>query len=94
MALGGSVAMMRINAKATPINGNDNNFHIMTMELVWPIVWGSYRATLCCWLLMASGAGVHARTHTHAGVRAGAIWGTRCVHACVPGLVRCYTGTF
>ena len=60
MALGGSVAMMRINAKATPINDNDNNFHIMTMELVWPIVWGSCRATSRHWLLMVSGEGVFA----------------------------------
>ena len=64
--------MMRINAKVMPINDNCYNYSclITVVELVYPIVWGSYHAISChiTPLIFNSLRGgdthMHANTHT------------------------------
>ena len=36
------ISMTHFNSKATPSNDTDYNCHINVVELVWPIIWGSY----------------------------------------------------
>ena len=53
--------MTLINAKATPINDNDYNCHIIAIELVQPIVWNPYHTTNNS----LGGGYTNINTHTH-----------------------------
>ena len=56
--------MMRINAKATPINNTIYKCHITAVKLVQSIIWALYHVTSRHELLIAPGMDTHTNTHT------------------------------